>query len=206
MPRPPTTIATRGRIRLARYGLHRAGEDRRTAERRRLLFSAAARGARSRRRARRAARDLPVARAGNDNVLALAAGAVDDGDGLAAGRRHWRGGGRGIAVAYPRPIVSAGMLGRAHAGRGRRPRVLRRWRIVGNRSAATITTGSPPKGLSTSMAEPTKARANKPRPPATSGETGTENVGRRFVAFSRPSGVSRSSVATAKSSRIVRVD
>ena len=60
---------------------------------------------------------MPSPRARHDDVLALAAAAVDDGDGPAARRQRGRRGG-GFAVAGARAIVAAGLIDDAGAARG----------------------------------------------------------------------------------------
>ena len=119
MPSPPITMAMRGASASAGRQLRAAGVERRRPRAVRRRSSGSRRGARSPaalvdRRLRGAWRSAPLELPGIDHLLALAAGAVDDGDGLAAGRRRgrpWRGAatGAGSALSGGRAVV-AGML------------------------------------------------------------------------------------------------
>ena len=131
-------------------------------------------------RARRSASALSAASPADHDVLALAAGAVDDGDGLLLGRRGLLGRGLGAAGWRAGGAVAAFSPRR----RGRR--------------IAMRATGSPPSGLSPKMAKPAKTARNRPSSTASAWIPVNGSRKRRFRrAVSCPSGVLRSSAVSA---------
>ena len=204
MPRPPTMMAMRGASVLSAGSLRGCAKtrERPRAVRRRSSGSAPWR----RDFEQLAGRPAPSALAslglpGIDHVLVLAAGAVDDGDGLAARRRRRTvltvdgGVGRGLSVGMP--------SWRACCCRRRRGALS--GTSGGRRLVATTAVGSPPSGSLTKIAqahdgEPEQRQARPPGsaapPPAASAAVFRLVLAERGVQVIRCHG--------AKSSRIIR--
>ena len=125
---------------------------------------------------------------GIDDLLALAAGAVDDGDGLAAGRD-------GGVARRRRSVIAAG---RVVGGLPGWPGFVRLWPGLAavSRPAATAI-GSPPSGSSAIIAQPAKHDDEQAQQPGDRLRDDDRELNRRFGVLPWPSGALRSS-ATAR--------
>ena len=129
---------------------------------------------------------------GMTTSLALAAGAVDDVDGLGAGRRLGRLLGRGLRSRRPCRLRHRNANVRCRRRRRRRPR--RPGDLV-----ATTTIGSPPSGSLTKAAHTTTTTPTSPSRPARICGVATGSFGSRLFFLVWPRGAFRSSASTAHS-------